>query len=191
MNTSFLPSSAAFSSMDRGYYVDGTVRDGKIMPLRVQNHTTNPSAYTLNNDGTVTINQSGDYLISAKVQSYDKNDINADTYALQLNGSNYNATPDVTKSFTTYRGDNNEVGLTTVMHINADQKLSISQITTPRTYGGLGGGGLLGGGLLGGGLLGGMIGGRGSGKGGATLTTAPGGNPTPTPTLGLAITRVG
>ena len=163
--------------MERGYYVDGSVVNGKVMPLRVQNHTTNPGAFTLNGDGTVTINQSGVYLVSGKVQSYNKNDINSDTYAIQTDGSNYKG-PEVTKTFTTYRGDNNEVGITTVMPLNAGQKISISQITTPRTYGG--------------GLLGGIyaLQGSGSGKGGASLTTAPGGNSVPTPTLGLAITRI-
>ncbi len=179
ISQNFPPSTASFSSMERGRYVDGSVVDGKVMPLRVQNLNTNPAAYKLNDDGTVTVNQTGEYLISGKVQSYNKNDINADTYAIQVDGSNYKHIPDSTKTFTTYRGDNNETGITTVFHLNAGQKISLAQITTPRTYGG--------------GLLGGLyaLQGRGSGKGGADLTTAPGGNPVQTPSLGLTITRVG
>jgi hypothetical protein len=167
--------------MERGYYSGGTLDRGKTIPLRTQNHTTNPGAFTLNGDGTVTVNQTGIYLLTSRIQSFDNNDVNGDGFAIQIDGSNY-PIPQL-KSTITPHGGNNVTGVTTVHNLNAGQKLSIAQ-----TKGYSGGGTVLGG--LFGGLYGGALAGRG-GQGGANLTPAPGSNPVDTPTAALTVTRVG
>jgi hypothetical protein len=190
----FEPASATFTSYDRGYYVNGNVNTGTIMPLRTQNYTNNPGAYTLNGDGTVTVNQTGEYLVTGKVMSVENNDIKSDTLGILVNnttkvsgGTQYK--PQGTRVTTAPHDGNNALTMTMATHLNAGDRLTMSQITTPTaTTGGLLGGGLLGGGLFGG-LLGGLAGNY--GKGGATLTTAPGSNPVETPSLALTVTRIG
>jgi hypothetical protein len=183
----FDPASATFTSYDRGYYVGGNVNTGKIMPLQRMNYTNNPGAYTLQNDGTVKVNQSGEYLVSAKIMSVENNDIKSDTLGILTNNttkqsgsSQYRARG--TRMTTAPHDGNNALTMTMITHLDAGETLSLSQITTPTAA--------TGGGLYGG-LLGGLYGLQNFGKGGATLTTAPGGNPVETPSLALAITRIG
>jgi hypothetical protein len=151
------------------------------LPLQTQNYTTNPGAFTLNGDGTVTVNQTGEYLVTSRIQSFDNNDVNGDGFAIQIDGSNY--TVQQYKTAITPHGGNNVSGVTSLYHINAGQRLSISQTKAYE------GGGTLGGALFGG-MFGGMYGGGSGGQGGARLTTNPGNNPVATPSLGLTITRV-
>jgi hypothetical protein len=148
------------------------------MPLQTQNFTTNPGAFTLNGDGSITVNQSGTYLITSKIQSSDNNDVNGDDFSISINGNTYNRQQ--LQSAQTVHGGNNITGITTVLNVNAGEKLTLMQTK------GYTGGGTLGGSLFG---LGGIYGARG-GNGGATLTTNPGGNPVATPSLALTITRV-
>jgi hypothetical protein len=57
-----------------------------VIPVTtITTQTPDSSAFTLNSDGTVTINQAGTYLANGKVQT-----ANGGTFALQVNGAGSN-----------------------------------------------------------------------------------------------------
>ncbi len=115
---------ATFRSTDTKTYSGGSKYSGVVLPLQQQTLTTNPSAYTLNNDGTVTINQKGSYRVSAQVEQ-SGSDSNA--FAVQVNGGGAN--PGMYNSFSTDGGGDKRGFITTVMPLNPGDRISVSLIS--------------------------------------------------------------
>jgi hypothetical protein len=116
--------SATFISRDTGYYQGGSQYSGKVLPLQEQTFTTNPDSYTLNGDGTVTINRTGAYRITTEVQQ-EAGDSNS--FAVQVNGQGASGTQ--YNTFATEGGGFQRGTITTVMPLNAGDKVSVALIS--------------------------------------------------------------
>jgi hypothetical protein len=118
---------ATFRSTDTGYYQGGSQNNGKILPLTEKTNETQPGGYTLNSDGTVTINRDGVFLMTADVQQ-EAGDSNSfavqvyDKYGTLTSNNQYNTF--ATEGVGFQRGT-----ITTVMPLKSGDKVSVALIS--------------------------------------------------------------
>ncbi len=121
---------ATFRSTNTGSYSGGSPGRGVVLPLTEQTTATIPATatskggFTLNGDGTVTVNRKGVYRISADVQ---QSASGSNAFAVQVNnrgvdGQHYN-------TFSTEAGNDQRGFITTIMPLNEGDQVSVSLIS--------------------------------------------------------------
>jgi hypothetical protein len=104
-----------------GSYSGGTLSNGVVVPVTTMTSQTPSDAFTLNSDGTVTVNQAGTYLANGKVQTS-----NGGQFALQVNGAGANVS--YYNAFSA--PDSGGTGtVNTVLTLNAGDKVSIGLVS--------------------------------------------------------------
>ena len=119
-------------------YSGGTMNAGVVMATPIAAPSTPAGAFTINGDGSVTVNQAGTYLVTGKVSV---TATNAESYVVQVNSSGGNV--NYYNAFSTPAGGGTS-SITTVLTLNAGDILSVGltspgPVTTTNTAGGTGG----------------------------------------------------
>ncbi len=118
---------ATFQSRESGTYSGGSPSRGVILPLKEQTTTVDPAGFKLNpEDGTVTVNKTGSYLISALVEQ-NANDSNS--FAVQVNGTGIGAGSNQHNSFSTDGGGDARGFVTTVMPLKEGDRVSVGLVS--------------------------------------------------------------
>jgi hypothetical protein len=95
------------------------------LPLQEKTLETNPGTYTLNrDDGSVTVNKPGAYRITTEIQQ-EAGDSNS--FAVQVNGQG--ASPTQYNTFASEGGGFKNATITTVLPLNAGDRVSAALIT--------------------------------------------------------------
>jgi len=119
-------------------YSGGSLGAGTVMATPTPAPSTPAGAFTVNGDGSITVNQPGTYLVTGKVSV---TATNAESYAVQVNGTGGNVS--FYNAFSTPIGGGTS-SITTVLTLATDDVVSIGltsagPVTTTSTPSGTGG----------------------------------------------------
>ena len=119
-------------------YSGGTLDTGIVMATPTPAPSTPAGAFTVNGDGSITVNQAGTYLVTGKVSV---TATNSESYAVQVNGTGGNVS--FYNAFSTPAGGGTS-SITTIMTLNIGDVVSVGltspgPVTTANTAGGTGG----------------------------------------------------
>ncbi|WP_234449432.1 hypothetical protein [Staphylococcus aureus] len=110
-----------------GSFYTGTILPGQILPLTVASSNNTTGAFTINADGSLTIIQSGNYIADGRIQLAPGS---SGVYGIQVNGNGINVSYYNAGSAETIIGNSGVITISTVLTLNAGDKVSLVRAGT-------------------------------------------------------------